>query len=248
MLYFGAYKVNDYKNISSIPDVLTHEKTKNNGIVFVVSDTLFTNNNNEVSQDFFASAKSFIEKLGRQVRVHNNVEAIVLNGNMFRNMSSKNNTQIFDSTMWSCSFLRAIYMTAGTVHCGEKPVPIYYVRGNEDCYMSIPNLTSDLRGAIKICNAVIIGDTLFIHGHNNLPFKEQTESDIHANNIESRKLQELEAESIFEQTGFNVVMSNSILDVYAGKHFISTGCFEKTRGTAINLSDFSISMLTHGVG
>ena len=62
----------------------------------------------EVSQDFFASAKSFIEKIGRQVRVHNNVEAIVLNGNMFRNMSSKNNTQIFDSTMWSCSFLRAI--------------------------------------------------------------------------------------------------------------------------------------------
>lgn len=247
MLYFGAYKVNDYKNISSIPDVLTHEKTKNNGIVFVVSDTLFTSNNNEISQDFFASSKAFIEKLNRQIKHHNNVEAIVLNGNIFRDMFSKNNTQILDSTMWCCSFLRAIYMMAGTVHCGDKPVPIYYVRGNEDCYMSIPNLTPDLRGAIKICNAIIINDILFVHGHNNLPFKGITENDIHSGDIESRNHQEQEAEIIFEQTGLKVVMSNSFLDVYAGKHFISTGCFEKTRGTAINLNEFSLSPLTHGV-
>ena len=42
-------------------------------------------------------------------------------------------------------------------------------------------------------------------------------------------------------------MSNSSLDVYVGKHFISTGCFEKTRGTAIDLNNFAISKLTHGV-
>jgi phenylalanyl-tRNA synthetase beta subunit len=113
--------------------------------------------------------------------------------------------------------------------------------------MAIPNLTSDIRGAIKICNAVIIENVLFIHGHNNLPFKEITENDIHANDTESIKLQEHEAEIIFEQTGFNVVMSNSFFEVYAGKHFISTGCFEKTRGTAIDLNNFAISKLTHGV-
>ena len=191
MIYCGAYKVSDYKNIHSIPEIITHTQTKNNGIVLVVSDTNFTTNNNEITQDFFYSSKKFIEKLGRQIKVFNNIEAIVLNGNIFKGLYSKNNAYAFDHTNWCCSFLRAIYMTAGNVKYGEKPVPVYYVRGDEDCYMAVQNLTVDLRGVLKLCNAVIIGDVLFLHGHNNLPFKEHLGTDFISSKLETISLHQL---------------------------------------------------------
>ena len=67
------------------------------------------------------------------------------------------------------------------------------------------------------------------------------------NNANSRDAQKSEAELIYQQTGMNVVMSNTNLDVYGNKHFISTGCFEKTKGTVINLDGFSVSKLTCGL-
>ena len=98
MLYFGSYKVSNYKNIKSIPDIKSQCITKNKGVVFVVSDTLFTNNNSEITQDFIKSAKIFLDKLERQIRVFKNVEAIVLNGNIFRGMFSISNVSAFDSS------------------------------------------------------------------------------------------------------------------------------------------------------
>ena len=247
MLYFGSYKVSNYKNIKSIPDIKNQCITKNNGVVFVVSDTLFTNNNSEITQDFIKSAKIFIDKLERQIRVFKNVEAIVLNGNIFRSMFSISNAAAFDSSMWCYSFLKSICIVANSVEYGEKPVPIYYVRGNEDCYIAMQNITPDIRAFVKLCNAVIIGSTIFIHGHNNLPFKESLETDFNIDNANSRDAQKSEAELIYQQTGMNVVMSNTNLDVYGNKHFISTGCFEKTKGTVINLDGFSVSNLTCGL-
>lgn len=231
MLYCGAYKVSNYKNLNSIPDIQKKEKIKNNGIAFVISDTLFTNNNNEISQDFFFYAKKFIDRLGRQIRVFDNVEAIVLNGNIFKGLYSKNNSQTLDPSMWCHSFLKAIGLNANLV--SERHVPIYYVRGDEDCYISSANLTSDLRGIIKICNGVIIGNTLFVHGHNNLPFKERLETDFTPTSLSSRTQQEEIANEIYKQTGYKVVMSNTVLKSYESEHFISSGCFEKNRETVV---------------
>lgn len=245
MFYVGPYRVEDFKNLHSIPDILTKKTEKKDGIVIVISDTLLpTNDNYLFEDDIFSKSKKLLSTILRQRAVFNNIEAIVLNGNIIKTseniakscLTNQQLSNVIESRSLAYIFLASLIK----VSCD---IPIYYVRGDEDCFMNTPSLPVEFRGVIKLCNALYIDKTLFMHGHIGLEINSDVKNTIISNKM--RLLEQYEdINNIIERTNCNIVFSNSHLCTYKKGKFIRVGSFCKNGISAVTVNPFNISALT----
>jgi len=235
MLYAGHFRIDNYKNIKSLPEIITKKTEKKDGVIFVASDLfLHTEINTFFSDELFDKTRNFFKKVQKQKEVFNNVEAIVLNGNIINNCFNVNqSTNLISPHSIGYNFFNALVVVASNI-------PVYYVRGDVDCFVNIQTIPIEFRGFIKFCNALFIDDILFMHGHNGLPFMNDLK-----NNIISEKedllIQEAEAKKITEQLDCKLVLSNSKFSSYKKDNYITVGSFEKNGVSVINTISFEVS-------
>ena len=235
MFFLGSYRLENANNIKSIPDTFVVKQNKQNSIVYVVSDTLFSKGNNDISPDMISFTKKLFTSIIRQSGVFNNVEAIVLNGNIVSDAYNNHVNYVITKEEFAYKLLESLVMVS-------KSIPIYYVRGSFDCFINTSTLPVNLRGVIKLCNSVQIGNTLFIHGHNSLPFITDTDCTL-INSDERMLLHEKTSSYISRELGVNVVVSNSNMSSHQNKKTISVGSFSKVGMSVISLEPFVISKL-----
>lgn len=234
MIYLGSYKLDNYKNILSIPEFISVEQKKNNGLVYVISDTLFSY---EASFALIEKTKRTFNSIIKQNGIFNNIEAIVLNGNIVNNAYNPQyqNSNFVNNIDFVYSFLRTLIKIS-------KNIPVYYVRGAFDCYISTQMMPPELRGIIKFCNGLKIGNTIFIHGHSSLPFITNGNYELINDSFRKSK-QEMIGQDISNSLNANVVLSNSMYETYKKDNFISIGSFEEYGVSVLSLEPLSIVKL-----
>lgn len=245
MFYVGSYRVEEFKNLKSIPEILTKKSEKKDGLIFVISDTLLpTNDNYNLYDDFFEKTKKLISTIYRQNKVFNNIEAIVLNGNIVKTTENVAKSCLANQQLSNVIEKRSLgYIFLSSILSVSKGIPIYYVRGDEDCFMNNPSLPVEFRGVIKPCNALYIDNILFMHGHTGVQFHAEHKNKI-ISDIEEDNSQKEIIKHIFNQLDCNIVFSNSFLKTYKVDKFIRVGSFEKHGLSVINKEKFDISPLT----
>lgn len=232
MIYAGSYKIINHKNINSIPEFVKIDVKNKNGIVFVLSD-MFLIRSEIPSIELVGLMNKTIVKIYKQQSVFKNVEAIVLNGNIIKNCYSNQGFSAFSRDDYIYTVLKNLL---------ALKIPVYYVRGDEDCYISNQTVPVEMRSVLNFCNALQIGNTLFVHGHNSLPFENKKSNVLVASSIDDVfEKQKLEAKGISEDLDCNVVFSNSRFNRFVDGRFISTGNFLKHGVTAINISTFELA-------
>lgn len=232
MMYAGSYKITNYKNINSIPNVLIKDITKNNSIIFVMSDLNLVRGEYP-DELLIKQINKAIAKIYKQQSVFNNVEAVVLNGNIVNGCYNNQANIAFDSADYAYGFLRALI---------NLKIPIYYIRGNNDCYISNQTVPIDTRGVLNFCNALKLGDILFLHGHNSLPFTiNNPQDEFNPFNLDNVTEQKNEARRVSEGLKTKIVISNSNFSPTQDNNVISTGSFRKNGILAINVDLFKIA-------
>lgn len=232
MIYAGSYKIINYKNLKSIPDIVKIDNKINNGIVFVLSNTLFIRS--EIpSIEMVSLINKTIAKIYKQQSVFKNVEAIVLNGNIIKNCYGNMGTSAFSREDYVYTVLKCLL---------ALNIPLYYIRGDEDCFISNQTVPIEMRSVLNFCNALKIGNTMFFHGHSSLPFDNNDVGISVQPGIDDLfEKQKQEANNISDVLGCNVVFSNIRFDRFADCRFINTGKFLTDGVTAINISTFNIA-------
>ena len=157
-----------------------------------------------------------------------------MNGNIINNCFNVNqSTNIISPHSIGYNFFNALSFVASNI-------PVYYVRGDVDCFVNIQTIPIEFRGFIKFCNALFIDNILFMHGHNGLPFMNDLKNNIISEKTELLN-QEEEAKRITEQLNCKLVLSNSKFRTYKKENIITIGSFEKNGTSIININDFSVT-------
>lgn len=247
MFYAGSYRVEKFKNLRSIPEVLTRKSELKNGLIFVISDLyLPTNDNYNLEDDIFLKTKKFLNVLMKQRNVFNNIEAVVLNGNIVKTTENVAKSCLTNQQLSNVIDKRSMaYIFLHSLIAASTGLPIYYVRGDEDCFMNNPSLPVEFRGILKPCNALYIDDTLFIHGHTGVLFHQEEQNKVVT--TEDEELAQKESvNSIIEELNCNVVISNCTLKTHKNKRerVIRVGSFKENGFTVITTNPFEISPLT----